>query len=110
MGGDYFGLDSDGVVSIPPIVLSLVDLLDTKSIDWKEYMEDIPGPGFLGEGGSPANSKSGWLYVRKHKYATTIIILARLEVLFSLTSVLQLFDQFRLRVVQPDPPLQNRRV
>ena len=68
VGGDYFGLDNDGIVSIPRNVSTLVDLFDTKGITWKEYMEDLPSPGFEGLGSS--NNGDNWLYVRKHKYCT----------------------------------------
>jgi acid phosphatase len=64
VGGDYFGLDNDGVVQIPENVSTVVDLFDTKNISWKEYLEDIPGPGYMGESSS---GKDGLEYVRKHK-------------------------------------------
>ena len=64
VAGDYFGLDSDGSVSVPENVSTLVDLFAPSGIQWREYMEDIPSPGFTGvsAGGSKSN-----LYVRKHK-------------------------------------------
>jgi hypothetical protein len=43
-----------------------VDLFETKGIKWKEYMEDAPGPGFLGA--SSLNDEGKLDYVRKHKY------------------------------------------
>jgi acid phosphatase len=66
VGGDYFGLDSDDVVNIPKNVSTVVDVFDTKGITWKEYLEDIPRPGFKG-----ASSPNG-LYARKHKYSAPI--------------------------------------
>lgn len=66
VGGDYFGLNHDGFVNIPRNVSTLVDLLDTQSIDWKGYFEGVPGPGYMGPGSTAADG-SGWDYVRKHK-------------------------------------------
>ncbi len=66
VGGDYFGLNDDYFVRIPQNVSTLVDLFDSKNIDWKGYFEGLPGPGFMGEG-STAFDESGWDYVRKHK-------------------------------------------
>lgn len=66
IGGDYFGLNHDGFVQIPSNVSNLVDLLDSKNIEWKGYFEGIPGPGYMGEG-STAMDGRGWDYVRKHK-------------------------------------------
>ncbi|KAN0112325.1 phosphoesterase domain containing protein [Hyaloscypha variabilis] len=65
VGGDYFGLNNDGFVRIPQNVSTLVDLFDSKNIEWRGYFEGIPGPGFMGEG-STAFDGSGWDYVRKH--------------------------------------------
>jgi acid phosphatase len=48
-------------------VSTLVDLLDSRNIEWKGYFEGIAGPGYMGEG-STALDGSGWDYVRKHKY------------------------------------------
>jgi acid phosphatase len=66
VGGDYFGLNHDGVVRIPQNVSTLVDLFDTKNIDWKGYFEGVPGPGFMAEGSTPPGGKA-FDYVRKHK-------------------------------------------
>jgi len=38
-GGDYFGLDGDGLTYVDSSVSSVFDLLDTKSISWAEYQE-----------------------------------------------------------------------
>lgn len=65
VAGDYFGLDHDGVVSVPENVSTVVDLLDSQGIEWRVYMEDAPGPGFMAEGSTDANGQ--WSYVRKHK-------------------------------------------
>jgi hypothetical protein len=51
---------------IPQNVSTLVDLFDSKNIDWRGYFEGLPGPGFMGEG-STAFDGAGWDYVRKHK-------------------------------------------
>lgn len=67
ISGDYFGLDHDDNVWIPENVSTVVDLLETKSISWGGYFEDLPGPGYLGTA-SEGSSKSGLRdYVRKHK-------------------------------------------
>ena len=66
VAGDYFGLNHDGFIEVPANVSTLVDLLDTKHIDWRGYFEGIPGPGYMGPG-STAQDGSGWDYVRKHK-------------------------------------------
>lgn len=66
VGGDYFGLNHDDFVRIPQNVSTLVDLFDSKNIDWRGYFEGLPGPGYMGEG-STAFDGSGWDYVRKHK-------------------------------------------
>lgn len=66
VGGDYFGLNHDEFVQVPTNVSTLVDLLDTKNIDWRGYFEGVPGPGYMG----PAtHAKDGHqlIYVRKHK-------------------------------------------
>jgi acid phosphatase len=66
VGGDYFGLDNDDVVRLPTNVSTVIDLFETKEISWKEYMEHVPGPGFMG--GSSLNDEGRLDYVRKHKY------------------------------------------
>ncbi|KAI9824610.1 MAG: hypothetical protein M1832_001700 [Thelocarpon impressellum] len=64
VGGDYFGMGDDGFVTIPANISTVVDLFDTKGIDWREYMEDTPGPGYMGP--SSSNSDGKLAYVRKH--------------------------------------------
>jgi acid phosphatase len=54
------------VVRLPQNISTVVDLFDTKGISWKEYMEDVPGPGYMG--GISLNAKGKPDYVRKHKY------------------------------------------
>ncbi|KAH0544563.1 hypothetical protein FGG08_001335 [Glutinoglossum americanum] len=66
VGGDYFGLNHDDVVRLPTNVSTVVDLFDTKGISWKEYMEDVPGPGYMGV--ISLNDEGETDYVRKHKY------------------------------------------
>jgi acid phosphatase len=66
VGGDYFGLDHDFLIDIPQNVSTLVDLLDTKNIDWRGYFEGVPGPGYMGPGSTPTGGTK-YDYVRKHK-------------------------------------------
>lgn len=66
MAGDHFGLNHDDYVDIPHNVSTVVDLLDTKNIDWRGYFEGLPGPGFMGAG-STDDGGAEWDYVRKHK-------------------------------------------
>ncbi|KAH8811579.1 phosphoesterase family-domain-containing protein [Xylogone sp. PMI_703] len=63
--GEYFGLNHDGLVTVPQNVSTLIDLLDTQNIGWKGYFEGMPGPGYMSPGSS-ASDGSGWHYVRKH--------------------------------------------
>lgn len=65
-GGDYFGLDHDEFIQVPENVSTIVDLLDTRHIDWKGYFQGVPGPGYMGPGSTPPGG-SEWDYVRKHK-------------------------------------------
>ncbi|CAD6504980.1 BgTH12-00479 [Blumeria graminis f. sp. triticale] len=64
IGGDYFGLDHDNFTRIPRNVSTIVDLLDTKNIDWRGYFEDSPGPGYMGPENVRSDGKTD--YVRKH--------------------------------------------
>ncbi|KAI9852080.1 MAG: hypothetical protein M1838_001877 [Thelocarpon superellum] len=64
VGGDYFGLNNDGLVSIPANVSTVVDLFDTRGIEWREYLEDVPGPGFMGANSTTPQGQLA--YVRKH--------------------------------------------
>lgn len=64
IGGDYFGLNHDNWVQIPQNVSTLIDLLDTKGIDWRGYFEGLPGPGYMGSGSTGDDGR--WNYVRKH--------------------------------------------
>ena len=65
-GGDYFGLNHDNLINIPHNISTLVDLLDTKNIDWRGYFEGVPGPGYMGPGSTPTGGTK-YDYVRKHK-------------------------------------------
>ena len=67
VSGDYFGLNHDGLVTVPENVSTVVDLFDTKKVTWRVYMEDAPGPGYMAEGSTDGNGK--WIYVRKHQCA-----------------------------------------
>ncbi|KAI1001802.1 hypothetical protein K3495_g6400 [Podosphaera aphanis] len=64
VGGDYFGLDNDNFTRIPSNVSTIVDLLDTRNIDWRGYFEDQPGPGYMGPSNKRPDGK--YDYVRKH--------------------------------------------
>jgi acid phosphatase len=66
VGGDYFGMNHDDYVTIPENVSTVVDLFDTKNIEWKGYFEGLPGPGYMGPGSTGLDG-AGWDYVRKHK-------------------------------------------
>ena len=66
VGGDYFGLDNDNDCIIPENVSTIVDLLEYSGIAWKEYMESIPSPGYMGTAKTNASGQNA--YVRKHKF------------------------------------------
>ncbi|KAG9234898.1 phosphoesterase family-domain-containing protein [Amylocarpus encephaloides] len=65
VGGDYFGMNHDGYMTIPENVSTVVDLFETKGIEWKGYFEGVPGPGYMGEGSTRPDG-NGFGYVRKH--------------------------------------------
>jgi acid phosphatase len=65
VGGDHFGMDNDDFIAIPANVSTVVDLLDTKSISWGEYQEDLPYAGFEGFNSSNQETYAN-KYVRKH--------------------------------------------
>ena len=67
VGGDYFGMNHDDYMEIPKNVSTVVDLFDTKGMEWKGYFEGLPGPGYMGVA-STKHGGSGYDYVRKHKY------------------------------------------
>lgn len=67
VGGDYFGLDHDEFVQIPANVSTIVDLFDTRNIDWRGYFESVPGPGYMGPGNKRPDGSGEYYYVRKHK-------------------------------------------
>ena len=67
IGGDYFGLNQDGHISIDRSVSTVIDLLESKDISWAQYEEDLPSTGFEGDyyrGDLGTND-----YVRKHNPA-----------------------------------------
>src|SRR5215469_9882978 len=65
VGGDYFGLGSDGFVALPSNISSIVDLLEDRGISWGEYQEHMPYSGF--KGFAWRNQHNGANdYVRKH--------------------------------------------
>ncbi|KAG6326620.1 hypothetical protein ID866_12469, partial [Astraeus odoratus] len=63
-GGDYFGLASDDLVSIPSNISTIVDLLEEKGISWAEYQENMPTDGY--QGYSFTNPDGYTYYMRKH--------------------------------------------
>jgi len=66
-GGDYFGLDGDGLTYVDSSVSSVFDLLDTRGISWGEYQEDMPYSGYEGyQYQSVINNATHNDYVRKH--------------------------------------------
>ncbi len=67
VSGDYFGLNHDNRVRIPKNVSTVVDLLDVKDITWRGYFEDLPGPGYMGDGSDGSTGNGEWDYMRKHK-------------------------------------------
>ncbi|KAJ2971567.1 hypothetical protein NQ176_g7629 [Zarea fungicola] len=67
IAGDYFGMDDDRVLSAPANVATVIDLLESKSISWAHYEEDMPYTGF--QGAEQRGSKNRNDYVRKHNPA-----------------------------------------
>ncbi|KAK3897130.1 hypothetical protein C8A05DRAFT_20043 [Staphylotrichum tortipilum] len=65
VAGDHFGMDHDDFISFPANISTVVDLLDTKSISWDSYQEDLPYPGFAGFNFSDQTTFAND-YVRKH--------------------------------------------
>jgi acid phosphatase len=65
VGGDYFGMNHDDYITIPRNVSTIVELFDTRNIEWKGYFEGLPGPGYMGLGST--GKGEGYDYVRKHK-------------------------------------------
>ena len=65
VGGEYFGMNDDDLFNVPANVSTIVDLLQSKSITWAEYMQDMPSTCF--EGMQFLNAKGANDYVRKHK-------------------------------------------
>ncbi|KAB5517484.1 phosphoesterase family-domain-containing protein, partial [Coniochaeta sp. 2T2.1] len=65
VAGDNFGLDNDDFIRFPSNISTVVDLLDSKSIAWGEYMEHIPHAGFEGFNYSNQQNYAND-YVRKH--------------------------------------------
>ncbi len=92
MGGDYFGNQNDNFNQIDANVSTVFDLLDSKSISWGLYQEDMPFSGFEGSGW--VNQKTGATdYVRKHNPAVIFNSVAHFEDRLSLIKNLSLFDQ-----------------
>jgi acid phosphatase len=66
LAGDYFGLNHDDYVRVPLNVSTVVDLLKTKHVSWRGYMENLPGPGYMGMGSPGQRPDDAYSYVRKH--------------------------------------------
>ncbi|KAK0651636.1 phosphoesterase family-domain-containing protein [Cercophora newfieldiana] len=66
LGGDYFGCNHDDFLRIPEKVFTITDLLESRNVSWAAYMEDMPGPGFMGDYSDGSTGNGGWDYVRKH--------------------------------------------
>ncbi|KAM0284538.1 hypothetical protein ACHAQH_001904 [Verticillium albo-atrum] len=67
IAGDYFGLDHDETFRVPIKVSTVVDLFDWRGLSWKAYMEDLPGPGYMGSASdSRGSGNDPWEYVRSH--------------------------------------------
>lgn len=65
VAGDHFGLENDDFIRFPANISTVVDLLDSKSISWGEYMEHLPYAGFQGFNYSNQQTFAND-YVRKH--------------------------------------------
>jgi acid phosphatase len=59
-------MDNDVFDRIPSNISTVVDLLDTKSISWAEYQEDMPYTGYTGFNFTNQQNTSLNDYVRKH--------------------------------------------
>ncbi|KAH9023891.1 phosphoesterase family-domain-containing protein [Lactarius pseudohatsudake] len=70
VGGDYWGMANDNMFNIPSNIATIVDVLDTKSISWASYSENMPTDNFGGFNFASTNYVSGTgtytYYVRKH--------------------------------------------
>ncbi|KAH9033231.1 phosphoesterase family-domain-containing protein [Lactarius deliciosus] len=70
VGGDYWGMANDNMFNIPSNIATIVDVLDTKSISWASYSENMPTDDFGGFNFASTNYVSGTgtytYYVRKH--------------------------------------------
>jgi acid phosphatase len=65
VGGDYFSLNDDRMISLPKNVSTIVDLLDDKGISFASYQEDLPYTGYQGFNYSNQQTFAKD-YVRKH--------------------------------------------
>ncbi|OJA12318.1 hypothetical protein AZE42_07339 [Rhizopogon vesiculosus] len=63
-GGDFWGLASDDLESVPTNMSTIVDLLDQKNISWATYQENMPSDAYVGY--NYTNSDDYTYYVRKH--------------------------------------------
>jgi acid phosphatase len=65
VGGDYFSLNDDRMISLPKNVSTIADLLDDKGISFGSYQEHLPYTGFQGFNYSNQETFAND-YVRKH--------------------------------------------
>lgn len=70
VGGDHWGMASDNMFNIPSNIATIVDVLDTKSISWASYQENMPtdDSGVFSFASNDYVSGTGnfTYYVRKH--------------------------------------------
>ncbi|KAI9449085.1 phosphoesterase family-domain-containing protein [Lactarius psammicola] len=70
VGGDYWGMANDNFFNIPSNIATIVDVLDTKSISWASYSENMPTDDYGAISFASNNYVSGTgtytYYVRKH--------------------------------------------
>lgn len=65
VGGDYFGLNHNGDISIASNTSTIVDLLEPAGISWASYQEGMPYTGFTGHEFNNPQTKANE-YKRKH--------------------------------------------
>ncbi|KAI9442036.1 phosphoesterase family-domain-containing protein, partial [Lactarius psammicola] len=68
VGGDYWGMANDNFFNIPSNIATIVDVLDTKSISWASYSENMPTTilGVFASNNYVSGTGTYTYYVRKH--------------------------------------------